>query len=700
MKANVNIKLHNRFDVEVKNMITGEIRQRAVAYNILLNNIYTRLCSRNTYFDSIRFGSGTGALSPTRTDLFTPIATVAATTVEILKDVANNIYYWKRKIVLAPSDYVGQTITEVGIYGGTTNSHALIKDAEGNPISITKTAIDEITIYATVYIQLSTNGPAQFVNLPNNNYLINYLLGCSFTTPSIEVGTCGGPISPYGLSTFNNLLSKSVTLTADTANKRFYTSTVRYQTTEANSPLAEIGLTKICRVITPIEGIWNGQDFADVSLGAGDGATTTFDIPNIFPDNDSIVVKVNGVVASNYTKTKKISRTYAKSFIEVLPSYYSNAGNSVMDVGDVFHEGANTYVILGASAFYSTRNYGPYLYFLKGTKGAYNVIQKPYVPSDTSDQDPIQVTFTHDGNYVIANITHNLYVYRRNGDQLTYLGPADVQTGNLEKFKISADDSLLIAPIGSTTTLAVYKFDKTTGALTKYTTITGAVNASYESGDVAISPDKKYLINVGTYNTVGDIFKNNGDDTFTKIRSLPSGATSSQCCDFSPDGKYVAIGIGNSPYIMILKNNNDDTFTQLTAPSAHTPGSPKTMKFSVTGKYLIATTYASNGACLYAVDSVADTFTSLGAVSETNTSGMEFGMVCEEDSCYFIGHWATGSNAALVVHDMHPDITSITFDSPPANGDAITADYHVDYIPKTSDYVLDISFSIQYGEGV
>ena len=44
--------------------------------------------------------------------------------------------------------------------------------------------------------------------------------------------------------------------------------------------------------------------------------------------------------------------------------------------------------------------------------------------------------------------------------------------------------------------------------------------------------------------------------------------------------------------------------------------------------------------------------------------------------------------------------TQITFDTPPALGDVITADYTVDGVHKTDQYVIDISFEIQFGEGV
>ena len=41
----------------------------------------------------------------------------------------------------------------------------------------------------------------------------------------------------------------------------------------------------------------------------------------------------------------------------------------------------------------------------------------------------------------------------------------------------------------------------------------------------------------------------------------------------------------------------------------------------------------------------------------------------------------------------------IKFNNPPAIGDAITADYSIDYIPKDENHVLDVSFTLQFADG-
>lgn len=70
---------------------------------------------------------------------------------------------------------MGATITEVGISDTTNaiNTHALITDAEGNPLSITKTDIDVVVIYATVFIEFKNKSANTiFYDFPTGNYLL------------------------------------------------------------------------------------------------------------------------------------------------------------------------------------------------------------------------------------------------------------------------------------------------------------------------------------------------------------------------------------------------------------------------------------------------------------------------------------------------------------------------------------------------
>ena len=94
MEINNKINIHNRFDIEVRDKNTGELKQKAVAYNIVLNQMYTRLCGGLSYFVNIHFGSGTGTLSAARTSLFTHLGTKTAADEQIIKAIP--LSTWKK----------------------------------------------------------------------------------------------------------------------------------------------------------------------------------------------------------------------------------------------------------------------------------------------------------------------------------------------------------------------------------------------------------------------------------------------------------------------------------------------------------------------------------------------------------------------------------------------------------------------------
>ena len=115
------VTIHNRFDLEVRDAKTGELKQKATGFNIVLDQMWTRLCGGSSYFVDIHFGTGGGTLSPSRTSLFTHLGTKTAADEEQVK--ALPVSRWKRKIVLNPEEFVGSTITEVGIAFGSTASN-------------------------------------------------------------------------------------------------------------------------------------------------------------------------------------------------------------------------------------------------------------------------------------------------------------------------------------------------------------------------------------------------------------------------------------------------------------------------------------------------------------------------------------------------------------------------------------------------
>ena len=289
--SNIGLKIHNRFDFDIKDARTGETIQKAQAENIVLDRMYDRLLAYGSYFDRIVFGSGTGTLSPSRTTLFTWIGSKVATTESLVRSYPTSV--WTRSIRLGTEEFNGQTIREVGISDTTTdiNTHALITDSEGNPLSVDKTSLKIIDIYATVFVEVYSVDSGCFFY---GNGLRDYLTGGS---------------SPSNALRLNDLLSQeSERLTARTGTKTTNTSeksvtlSARFGVDDFNKDVKAIDASGLgLRWKMPRTGVYTGTVKTNVQLGTGDGSNKTFQLPN--REVTSLTVMVDGVATSAYTRT-------------------------------------------------------------------------------------------------------------------------------------------------------------------------------------------------------------------------------------------------------------------------------------------------------------------------------------------------------------------------------------------------------------
>ena len=290
INANLGIRLHNRFDIQVRDAKTGEIVQKAQAENIVLDRMYTRLLAFSSYFDQIVFGTGTGTLAASRTTLFNRVGNKAAVTESLVRSYPTSV--WTKKIRLETGEHNGNTLTEVGISETTTNinTHALITDSEGNPLSVEKNITRIIDIYATVFVEVYSVDSGCFFYA---NGLRDYLTGGS--APSNVIGISSGVLSPddYPGDTLtatrtSNSGEKSVTLTG-----KF--SIYQYN----NDVLAIDWVGGGLRWKIPRTGVYAGVSKTAVEIGTGDGTKTKFFLPQQGVKN--LVVKVDGVTTTAFT---------------------------------------------------------------------------------------------------------------------------------------------------------------------------------------------------------------------------------------------------------------------------------------------------------------------------------------------------------------------------------------------------------------
>lgn len=333
MNCNLKAKLHNRFDIEVRDAKTGVLKQEAKAYNIVLNSAWAYILttafssSAFAWFRYIHFGKGTGTLSPSNTTLFNSLG---------YKEVTTPVYGYKydveeawcslrQRITLTENEYVGETITEVGISGvvGTLCTHALLQDMNGNVVSITKSDTDIIYIYATVYLILPPYDPSAHVDFvrstPDTNPLLTGLLGRFITVRS---GGTGNNYSTFPRSlvfkhdtsvfpkdeTFFPRTLHSVTIDPTVnVSERTASWTTRLGATVANGDSVKKGIRSGAVVSAggtlsygaieyKFDNPYHTHDPVIEQIGTGDGETTDFS--TVFPFVKSgAVIKVNDVLA-------------------------------------------------------------------------------------------------------------------------------------------------------------------------------------------------------------------------------------------------------------------------------------------------------------------------------------------------------------------------------------------------------------------
>lgn len=305
MNVSVGAGIKNKFTIVVEDIETKEKREYT-AHNIVLNSMWSRLVNFQPFFVNIHFGTGSGTFDdPTRTSLYTHLGTKAATTEFQTRALPTS--QWRRKIVLNPEEYVGATITEIGVaYGSTASNlvtHAAPKDSEGNPIAIgPKKDTEIVTIYADMYFVLQENmygGKIKWVTPLANNELLSYLMGGSYPTQQFRVGKNkrdgNGVVSSF-LGQSSNILPAN--WIKDITNKKVTTPVMRLGATIGNGDIWEIGLGisyGTFRAVLPIDGVHKNYPIMNSAIGTGDGDKVNFDISHKPIVVSSETIYVNGV---------------------------------------------------------------------------------------------------------------------------------------------------------------------------------------------------------------------------------------------------------------------------------------------------------------------------------------------------------------------------------------------------------------------
>lgn len=168
MNSNVQIDLHDKFELQLVDAKTGIIKGEYQSYNIVLNSFFWGMLVQQSdtwEIMQVAVGTGTGTLDVTRTALFDHkgAAYLTCESFELLDNGVNKVVYYGT----FTETQVPFNLTEIGLLGsrGTLATHSLITDSEGNPIAINKTDSDILHVRATVYSKINVSGPFKIYRL-------------------------------------------------------------------------------------------------------------------------------------------------------------------------------------------------------------------------------------------------------------------------------------------------------------------------------------------------------------------------------------------------------------------------------------------------------------------------------------------------------------------------------------------------------
>ena len=304
----MNIICKNEYTIR-KVHADGHETTEAKFHNVCLQNFYNVLIGRVNYgtqVHSIQFGTGSREPSPSDTSLQSPLW------VPGWNDGYNSIISWKKYLneerhlcykytfkIPADQAHVG-TVSEVGVALITGNpglglgTRALILDAEGNPMTITKTDLE--VLYVDVIFEFTLQDSEHFTWCPENILNMGAQSG-SGNAPMLCLGMFNAIVFMGGLKE-NGFNVRHAVLTGFTKNysnnnHQLSVSGARLLQTTVTSQrhIKAIGIasysdttsTDYCSIL----GYWKFPD-ADVippkvlsgmRVGTGDGTTKTFNPP-------------------------------------------------------------------------------------------------------------------------------------------------------------------------------------------------------------------------------------------------------------------------------------------------------------------------------------------------------------------------------------------------------------------------------------
>lgn len=283
MTTTKNILAHNKFEFVILDKDSEKKIGEFISYNTLLDGYWATTVSPSSgTLNYIQYGSGVETPLKTDTDLGNRIGGKAITNVTIDRSTfyTDGVVKRRGQIRLESSEHVGQSISEVGFASSATSglkTKSLIKDQNGNPISILKTDTMVIDIYATFYVSVPLSlisGDDSYIR-SNSSILDKLLTGTGSWDTTVTFHEEYKP-DPFDRATAPPSFSGSLTPVYDAPNKKITLTTPNIPAASGNqSGIRAIELTPGLMLRVPRPGV-NYTTILKEVVGIGDGVNTKF----------------------------------------------------------------------------------------------------------------------------------------------------------------------------------------------------------------------------------------------------------------------------------------------------------------------------------------------------------------------------------------------------------------------------------------
>ena len=225
--------------------------------------------------------------------------------VQVFVEDEHSIKYRYKFIVPADSRYV-DTITEICLYADAINTnsgeigicvtHALLKDAEGNPYSIEKTALDELDIYYDITMSSNSDNFKLAKRAYNAGYVDRFLWNADTDIDKNKVfdsfKLCDAKLYKnvmyfsYGGSAKQNSYVPQYNannhLTSGYIASLPSIRVLRNKYSIKRYIMRFMMLAQQCLEVSYPNNLFGTHEITDIAIGAGDGATTDFKCPISF----------------------------------------------------------------------------------------------------------------------------------------------------------------------------------------------------------------------------------------------------------------------------------------------------------------------------------------------------------------------------------------------------------------------------------